>query len=144
MCRLSFNSTGHNAAGGKGTENFLFFEAEDTIIENNLGTPAPKFMGGGVFAAAGVLINDPAKVMPKMIDNNTLEAYFRNCVIRQNVGTDQLNIFGAYTEPPPTEVAGSYNLTHIKFLGLSPLVQFLQKNGSPNDAGGTNGVEVSY
>ena len=62
--------------------------------------------------------------MPGMVNNNTLEAFFRNCVIRQNVGTDQLNIFGAYSEPPRTEVAGSYNVAHIKFLEPSPLVQF--------------------
>ena len=36
---------GHNAAGGEGNKNFLFFEAEDTIIENNLGTPAPTIYG---------------------------------------------------------------------------------------------------
>ena len=66
--------------------------------------------------------------MPGMVNNNTLEAFFRNCVIRQN-GTDQLNIFGAYTQPPRTEVAGSYNVAHIKFLEPSPLVQFNQDMG---------------
>ncbi|MDQ3844705.1 MAG: hypothetical protein M3342_11920, partial [Bacteroidota bacterium] len=138
-------SAGINTVGGDAKGNSIHFEAEGTVIRNNRGVPAPipNFIPGGVIIA-GANVGSMSGLMgtPETVNNNKLEAIFKNCKIEDNIGTHQINAFGAYSNLPSPLPAGSHNNVVIILQGSSTNVTVNAVPSLPVEPAGTNTVMV--
>jgi hypothetical protein len=138
-------SAGLNTVGGDAKGNSIHFEAEGTVIQNNLGVPVPipNFIPGGVFiAAANVGSMSGSSGLSGTVNNNKLEAIFKGCRIENNAGNSQINAFGAYSNLPSTLPAGSNNSTVLVLQGSSKNVTVNAIPSFPAEPQGTNTVTI--
>ncbi|MDQ3279505.1 MAG: hypothetical protein M3Q06_14355 [Bacteroidota bacterium] len=141
-------SAGLNTVGGASivSGNSIYFEAEATSIRNNRGTPAPlnNFIAGGVFIAGanvGSLAGSTGN--PGTVNSNKVEAVFKGCRIEGNIGSNQINVFGAYSSLPSPLPAGANNSVVLTLLGVSKRATVNAVPSYPVEPAKTNTVAVS-
>jgi len=129
-----------SGAGGTAYQNSTLFEANGTIIRNNQGDPLPSDINfpGGVYAVAGFV---SATGVPGAVNNNELKIIFKGCPIDGNIGTNQINAYGAYSLNP-SGPAGSHNTNEIHLHGVSKQATDSAINSVPDETPGTNTVNV--
>jgi len=145
-------TSGLNVAGGaeRVTGNSINFEAEGTSIRNNGNLPAPltnSFLLNN-YIAGGVMINGGAvgkignsRGAPGTVGSNTVEAVFKDSRIEDNLGTSQINIFGAYSNLFPLP-AGSYNNAVLTLIGISKKATVNAVTSFPFEPAVTNTITV--
>jgi len=140
-------TSGLNTVGGAAlvTGNSIDFEANATSIRNNGGLPAPlnNYIAGGVFIAGGNVGKlAPSTGVPGTLFNNTVIAVFKGSRIEDNLGSSQINVFGAYSSLPSSVPAGSYNSAILNLIGLSRQATVNAVASFPVEPAGTNTVSV--
>ena len=138
-------SAGLNTVGGAAKGNSIHFEAAATVIRNNRGVPVPipNFLPGGVFiAGANVGSMSGSTGAPETINNNQLEAVFKGCRIEDNIGDNQINAFGAYSNLASPLPAGYHNNVVITLLGISKKATVNAVASFPAEPAGTNAITV--
>lgn len=140
-------TAGLNTVGGtsKVTGNSIDFEATGTLILNNGGLPAPlnNYIAGGVFINGG----NVGKLAPGTgavgtVFSNTVEAILKDCRIENNLGSSQINVFGAYSTLPSPLPAGSNNNALLTLIGISKNASVNAVTSFPLEPAGTNTVTV--
>ena len=137
--------------GGKVTGNLTNFEAEGTSIRNNGRLTAPlninfalhNFIAGGVFISGGLVgkLGNSTSV-PGSVGSNTVEAVLKDSRIEDNLGTSQINIFGAYSILSSLIPAGSYNNAVLTLIGISKKATVNAVTSFPFEPAVTNTVSV--
>lgn len=125
--------------------NSIDFEANGTTIRNNMGVPAPlsNYLPGGIFIAGGNVGKlAPSTGNPGTLFNNTVNAIFKDCLIENNLGSSQINIFGSYSSLTSLVPAGSNNSAFLTLLGISNTVTVNAVPSFPVEPAGTNTVIV--
>jgi hypothetical protein len=138
-------SAGLNTVGGAAKENSIQFEAEGTTIRNNNGVPVPipNLLPGGVFIAGGNVGSQSGSTgAPETVTNNKVEAIFKGCRIEDNLGANQINAFGAYSNLPSPLPAGYRNNVVITLLGSSKAATVKDIPSFPAEPAGTNTITV--
>ena len=138
-------SAGLNTVGGAAKENSIQFEAEGTTIRNNNGVPVPipNLLPGGVFIAGGNVGSQSGSTgAPETVTNNKVEAIFKGCRIEDNLGANQINAFGAYSNLPSPLPAGYRNNVVITLLGSSKTATVKDIPSFPAEPAGTNTITV--
>ena len=138
-------SAGLNTVRGAAKGNSIQFEADGTTILNNRGVPfpIPNFIAGGVFiAGANVGSMSGSTGAPETVNNNKLEAIFKGCKIENNIGDNQINAFGAYSNLPSPLPAGDHNDVVITLLGSSKKATVNATPSFPDEPDVTNSLTV--
>lgn len=145
--KIEYNGIGMVLNGGFITttpalHNTLFFAGYATTIKNNSGTPLPPFSfpATGIHAAGGQAM--PPFNIPGSTHFNELEINLNGCEIGGNGGAAQVNVYGAHSFYPSSTPAGTSNKTNIYLRGISADVSVNSMNSFPNEAAGTNTVNV--
>ncbi len=145
-------TSGLNVAGGaeRVTGNSINFDADGTSIRNNGGLPVPlnnsfalnNYIAGGVFINGGNVGRiGNSRGAPGTVVSNTVETVLKDCRIENNLGTSQINIFGAYSNLFPV-AAGSYNNALLTLIGISKNASVNAVTSFPVETSGTNTVTV--
>jgi len=135
----------------KVTGNLINFEAEGTSIRNNGRLTAPlninfalhNYIAGGVFINGGIVgkLGNSAGV-PGTVGSNTVEAVLKDSRIEDNLGTSQINIFGAYSILSSPLPAGTHNNAVLTLIGISKKATVNAVTSFPVEPVGTNTVTV--
>ncbi|MGI8582384.1 MAG: hypothetical protein ACR2KX_09310, partial [Chitinophagaceae bacterium] len=147
-------TSGLNTVGGAArvTGNSINFEADGTSIRNNGGLPAPltnnialnNYIVGGVFINGGNVGKvGNTRGVPGTVISNTVVAVLKDCRIEDNLGTSQINVFGAYSSLSPVP-AGSNNSAVLTLIGVSKKATVNAVASFPVEPAGTNTVTVQY
>ncbi|MEJ7823239.1 MAG: hypothetical protein WKF85_13015 [Chitinophagaceae bacterium] len=145
-------TAGLNVAGGaeRVTGNSINFEADGTSIRNNGNLPAPltnsfalnNYIVGGVFINGGNVGKiGNSRGVPGTVGSNTVEAVLKDCRIENNLGSSQINVFGAYSNLTPIP-AGSYNNALLTLIGISKNASVNAVTSFPFEPAVTNTVTV--
>jgi hypothetical protein len=119
----------------------ITFEAHGTDIRNNNGTPAPDAaLPGGITAIAAQV---GSTSLPGTANNNLLIVSLRDCRVEGNVGSYQINAFGARSlNAASNNPAGSNNVVSIDLHGVSRIATVNGVPSVPAEAAGTNKVNI--
>jgi hypothetical protein len=79
---------------------------------------------------------------PETASSNKLEAIFKDCKIEGNIGDNQINAFGAYSNLASPLPAGSHNNVVIILRGSSKNVTVNPVPSLPVEPAGTNTITV--
>jgi len=144
-------TSGLNVGGAaRVTGNSINFEAEGTSIRNNGSLPAPlnnnsalnNYIAGGVFINGGNVGKlGNSRGVPGTVISNTVVAVLKDCRIEDNLGTSQINVFGAYSSLSPVP-AGSNNSAVLTLIGVSKKATVNAVASFPVEPAGTNTVTV--
>ena len=152
--RFEDNALGIDIVGGLAADpdpfgltngNSVLFEAYGTAIKNNLGVPAPPGPPyptgtlGGISAHGGQV--DVTSVLG-YANNNKIEINLYGCPIENNVGPNQINVWGArstFLSPLP---AGTNNTATVHLYGLSKQAKVNAIASFPVEPAGTNKVDI--
>lgn len=132
-----------NAGLNQGTsttvnENFLYFEAQGTSIQNNIGVPPPYVFNPatcGIYAAGGLSLKGGAADA----SNNRLDISLWGCPITGNQGRD-ITAYGAFSNS--ATLAGTYNVVNIHLNGVSTNATVNATASLPGEPAGTNTVNI--
>ena len=126
--------------------NSIDFEATGTTVRNNMGVPAPlsNYLPGGIFIAGGNVGKLAASTgNPGTLFNNTVNAIFKDCKFENNLGSNQINVFGSYSSLPSLVPAGSNNSAFLTLIGISTSATVNAVPSFPVEPAGTNTVVVT-
>jgi hypothetical protein len=105
--------------------------------------PIPNFIAGGVIiAGANVGSMSGSSGLPETVNNNKLEAIFKDCRIENNIGNNQVNVFGAYSNLPSSLPAGYDNSVVLILQGSNRKTTVNAVASSPAEPQGTNTLRV--
>ena len=143
--RIENNGLGIGLQGGlSGSSNSsILFKAYGDVIRDNLNMPTtssfPHIISGGVYIAGG---SGRAIDIPGITNNNRVEAHFHDCIIKENIGTFQINAFGGRTTYPSSAAVGIYNTAKVYLYGISTNATVNAENSFPVEPEGTNTVNI--
>ena len=125
-------------------DNIVSFEAHGTTIMNNLGAPAPpagsvQLIPGGMYASGGQV---SANSLPGTSSDNKLEINLWGCRFEGNIGSYDINAFGARSTYLSANTAGTNNVVNIHLHGTSANATVNAIPSFPIEPAGTNIINV--
>ena len=147
--RIEDNGVGLSLMGGYSEnanlptkDNFTLFEAYNSVVQNNSGTPQPPsiYLPGGLFAAGGIV---PATTIPGTVNNNKLQVNLRDCSFKDNTGPFSINAFGAFSAYVSATPPGSGNIATINLIGSGKTTTANTVASYPAEPAGTNIVNLT-
>ena len=125
-------------------DNSVSFEAHGTTIMNNLGAPAPpagsvQLIPGAMYASGGQV---SANSLPGTSSDNKLKIDLWGCRFDGNLGPYDINAFGARSNYPSANCAGTNNGVNIYLNGISANATANAIASFPAEPAATNSVSI--